>query len=136
VNDTFVDDVIADLKADIAEEYRVLAGEIERYVIDLISVPVAHGRGFVIRSAPGEPPRRDVGGLVASIHSEVIEGADGPDTITLSVYSDSPVATFLEYGTAVMAARPFLGPAFDFWADEVVGRSGKGIFRAGPVAGT
>jgi hypothetical protein len=60
---------------------------------------------FPPASAPGEPPHLRTGDLYASIgwFHDFREN-------TWAVYSDSPYAPFLEYGTAFLAARPFMLP--------------------------
>jgi len=58
------------------------------------------------RSAPGAPPATDTGELAREIASVI--DADGPGA---SVESGAAHSRFLEFGTARMAARPFLRPA-------------------------
>lgn len=61
-------------------------------------------------SAPGEYPATDTGMLVSSIHIEV--GKEGKDVVA-QVGSPLDYATYLEFGTTKMAARPFLQPSFE-----------------------
>lgn len=57
------------------------------------------------RSRPGNPPKTDTGRLVNSIY------VNREDNV-VEVGSNVKYATYLEFGTRFMAARPFLGPAF------------------------
>jgi len=59
-------------------------------------------------SSPGEAPASDTGTLVRSILSEV--EADG---LEVTVSAGTLYAKMLEYGTRLMGARPFLGPALN-----------------------
>jgi HK97 gp10 family phage protein len=58
-------------------------------------------------SAPGEAPAVDTGTLLNSLTSEL----EGPGTAV--VYTNVEYASYLEYGTSRMAARPFLTPAVE-----------------------
>lgn len=60
-------------------------------------------------SAPGEPPKTDLGGLAMSI----LVNVSLDDRKVINLVADAPYAVHLEYGTARMAARPFLTPAGD-----------------------
>lgn len=59
-----------------------------------------------VASAPGQPPAIDYGFLINSIHSE--EEKDGA-----TVATNAEAAVPLEFGTAKMAARPFMRPGVD-----------------------
>jgi len=58
-------------------------------------------------SAPGQPPMTDTGRLVNSIEFDKI------GDLTATVGSKLTYATYLEYGTNRMAARPFFRPAVE-----------------------
>ncbi|WP_152051825.1 HK97-gp10 family putative phage morphogenesis protein [Tautonia marina] len=60
-------------------------------------------------SAPGEAPASDTGRLVNSINSSV-EGLDG---VVVAGGGLVKYARMLEFGTARMAARPFMFPALE-----------------------
>ena len=60
-----------------------------------------------IASAEGDPPATDTGRLKNNIYFERL-GA-----LTAAVGSDLVYATYLEYGTSKMAARPFFRPAVE-----------------------
>lgn len=57
-------------------------------------------------SAPGEAPANDTGRLVASIVRSL-----QVELIAVDITAGTEYATWLEYGTRHMAARPFLRPA-------------------------
>lgn len=59
-------------------------------------------------SAAGEAPATDTGNLVNNIAISI----DG-DRLGASVESNAEYSTYLEFGTANMAARPFLQPALE-----------------------
>ena len=85
-----------------------------------------HGGKYYIRTVSdpkakfGVPVR--TGGLRASIMKEVV---GEKHIIKGRVWTDSPYANFLEFGTWKMAARPFMRPALYENAEEI-----KRIFRA------
>jgi hypothetical protein len=73
-----------------------------------LSVPVEYVTGpgggvIVIRSAPGESPRRETENLYDSVQSATEADAD---VISTSVDSDVPYAVYLQDGTERVAARP------------------------------
>jgi HK97 gp10 family phage protein len=62
-------------------------------------------------SAPGEFPAADSGRLHQSLTTAPVE--NGPQRFVVQTGANTPYATHLELGTAKMAPRPFMGPAFD-----------------------
>ncbi len=67
-------------------------------------------------SAPGEAPKSDTGTLVQNITLEKI----GRDGYTVGSRKGAPHGFWLEWGTSMMDARPWLTPAFNameklFW---------------------
>ena len=74
-------------------------------------------------SAPGETPAIDFGHLVNSIESSLI------DETSSQVATNSEAAPSLEFGTAHVAARPFMRPAADEHEDAVVKAVSKTIVR-------
>lgn len=56
------------------------------------------------RSLPGNPPRPDIGNLINSVGMRPIE------QFVYGVYVGMDYARDLEYGTAKVAARPFMAP--------------------------
>ncbi len=75
-------------------------------------------------SAPGEPPATDTGNLVNSIEVEKVR----PLTRHVNVHAE--YAPYLEYGTARMAARPFLQPSFEEERNSFTQDVGKLIAQA------
>lgn len=59
-------------------------------------------------SAPGEPPKTDLGGLAPSIFAELDQDKLGAEVGTNLAYGKH-----LEFGTTKMAARPWLGRTFE-----------------------
>lgn len=66
----------------------------------------------------------DTGYLQSSIEAVSIQAGK-----TAEVYANAPYAAYVEYGTYKMAAQPFLGPAFQQHAEELM------IEMAGPLIG-
>jgi HK97 gp10 family phage protein len=66
-------------------------------------------------SAPGEAPATDTGGLVNSGFQEMDEGA-----LEVQIGFAKFYAAFLEYGTRIMAKRPFLLPTVEEWKKKIV----------------
>lgn len=64
-----------------------------------------HGKTIHQASAPGEPPASDTGALVASVYAEPVA-----DELSVVVVVRKAYAAFLEFGTRLMAARPFVRP--------------------------
>lgn len=88
-------DKLASIVADALREY---GGELHDKVQENLSVPVEYVRGprggtIVIRSKPGEHPRRETGGLLSTIVDEVT--AEG-DQSRLMLSSDHPGAGHLQ----------------------------------------
>lgn len=69
--------------------------------------------GGGVPSAPGESPRKQTGELQASVGYAVDLRAR---TVTVTV--DHPAALALEYGTRIMAPRPYLRPALHEYRDR------------------
>jgi HK97 gp10 family phage protein len=72
-------------------------------------------------SAPGQPPMTDTGRLVNSIEFDRI------GDLTATVGSKLAYATYLEYGTSRMAARPFFRPAVEQIGPKFMARLEKAI---------
>jgi HK97 gp10 family phage protein len=70
------------------------------------------GRKFHTASAPGQTPAIDYGALLSSIASQ----RSGNSAI---VFTDKAYAPPLEFGTAKMAARPFMRPTLDKHREEI-----------------
>jgi hypothetical protein len=130
VNENFVENVMADLQSRIGRSTRDIVDQTKSHLQKLISVPVDYIRGprgglLVIRSKPGEPPRKETGryqgswGDSISVNGDIIEG---------SVYSDVIYGSYLVTGTKHMAARPHTQQSFEYMirvAPEQIGDSLK-----------
>lgn len=77
---------------------------------DVIGVRVQRVGSEVIRSEPGEPPRRDSSKLYDSLRSHVQR--DSATSAALSVSTDVEYAAWLEEGTGRMEARPWWAVTF------------------------
>ena len=96
---------------------------------------LAGGNGAVVRrrgqdiqiSAPGDPPANDLGTLQASIM--VRRGSSGK-VCTAYVDSTAEYSKALEFGTANMAARPFMQPALDANTKTINERIKAAVARA------
>lgn len=85
-----------------------LALKIRTIAVDLVhkGPKSGHMYGDHQASAPGEAPASDTGDLARSI--KVRKGEDG----TYYVVASASYASYLEFGTEQMEARPFMTPAF------------------------
>lgn len=72
-------------------------------------------------SAPGQPPMTDTGRLVNSVEFDKI------GDLTATVGSKLAYATYLEYGTSRMAARPFFRPAIEEIRPKYMARLEKAL---------
>lgn len=90
---------------DMMEPLAQIGGFMAEQVQEWLSVDVDRTGSKVIRSRPGEHPRRDSGRLFTSITHDI--AAQG-DVITVTVGTDAPYAHYLENGTSKMAERPIL----------------------------
>lgn len=69
-------------------------------------------------SAPGESPAADSGRLDQSITSVMTQ--EGPEVYQSQTGSNVDYGTYLELGTAKIAPRPWLAPAFEEEKDKVI----------------
>ncbi len=80
-----------------------------------IGIQVGHASGFVVRSQPGEPPRREKGELQASIYSNV--SRPEPNVVQLAIGSTADYASNLEFGGfsnfGEVLPRPFMRPSME-----------------------
>ncbi len=105
----------------ITQEFDSIGVEMVDDVRERISVPVEYvGDGIVIRSDPGEPPRREFGHLWASTDHSVGNGPRNDPQLT--VRNNAAYARRLEYGEGRLAARPFFGPLRATWITRIVPR--------------
>src|SRR4051812_47974766 len=92
------------IKSKTLKAIKAAGQDTENYIRQSISIP------YPPASSPGQPPHMRSGELLAGIGHSVDEQGDG---IVLSVTSQAPHSTYLEYGTAHMAPRPFMRPAYE-----------------------
>lgn len=109
------------LRSTFREQAQDVGAEVAADIKAAISTPVEYDGSKVIRSRPGEPPRKESGDLLDSIDFAV-EQFDG--TEQLSVYSDSKILGYLDGGTSTIEPRPVFGPAFERWAGPAADRLG------------
>jgi hypothetical protein len=107
--DRIMSGLTAQVKATMDAALRDTADDMRR----IISVPVVRSGGKVIRSKPGEPPRKDTGKLLASVQS-VVESLE-KDKVRGSVSTNVFYDVFLTNGTSKMAPRPYAGPTEAKW---------------------
>lgn len=85
-----------------------------------IGVPVERSGGRVIRSKPGEPPRRDTGRLQASVDAARIEN---DSHVVASVSVDTPYARKLND----QMDRPIFGDLLDQHTDAIADAVARGL---------
>lgn len=74
-----------------------------------IAAPVERVGSVIVRSAPGEPPRRDSSDLYNSVQRETLDAGTG--NVQGAIFTRNPVGKFMEYGTVHVLPRPFWAPA-------------------------
>jgi hypothetical protein len=122
----FADDLHREMETRVRKAVNDLAYACAEDVREAVSIEVEYVRGprggkRVIRSKPGEAPRKEKGSYINSITSQMNEG----EPISASAYTTSRIGVYLEDGTEKMAPRPHWGPAFRRWSE----RAAKFIFR-------
>lgn len=106
------------IAAELEQAARGFGARVENHVRDKLSVPVEYVTGprggtRVIRSLPGEPPRRETGNLQGSIQARFFfEGS------TIAVELDSPVGYAVPL--QVERDRPIFSDLPDLFGDEWV----------------
>lgn len=97
------------IESAMAEIVAKVGHDIEREAKDSME-----GGGFPhVPSAPGQPPHVDSGNLKDSIRFDMTGQLEG------EVAAAAEYAAYLEFGTAHMAARPFMTPAVDHVAGGI-----------------
>jgi hypothetical protein len=96
-------EVFDDIAAEMGPALSGVGAAMVETIQEFISIDVQRAKGRVIRSAPGEHPRRDTGRLFGSIAQDVEREGD---LFTITVDTDTPYAPYLEFGTSKMAIRP------------------------------
>ena len=74
---------------------------------ELIGIQVVYQGAEVIRSLPGEPPRREFGNLQ---NSQMIETTISQDRIEGILYTDNIIGAYLEHETGTISPRPHYAP--------------------------
>lgn len=120
----FVESVMQSINSRLRQSMDDLVAEAGGDLRDSISIQVEVSRGprggrVLARSRPGEPPRRETGGYLESIHDAVEQ--DG-DRITGRIYTDSEIGGYLEHGTDKMEARPHFAPCYERWREKASAR--------------
>ena len=116
----------------LAHSARELEHEIKRSILDNPRRGPPYVRGHPTRtgraSAPGDPPADDLGQLARDV--TLMIDADGYGA---TVESRAAHSRFLEFGTAEMAARPFMFPAFERHRARIVKRIAAALRGAAGV---
>jgi len=120
LSDPVTDEIMARILAQAEQVMGEMAEDAAQDMRDLISVPVSRTKGKVIRSAPGEPPRKDSGALQASVKATVDQHEK--DKVVATVTTDVPYDVYLRDGTKKMAPRPFHGPIEAKWENILENR--------------
>jgi hypothetical protein len=118
----FADTLIDDLRERATTAFDEFGREVLEALRQSVSVPVGRAGSRVIRSAPGEPPRREFADYIASLGTET---AFLPAGVSASVFTDMQRGRWLEDGTSRMQPRPHFAPIFDRYAAlaaEAIGR--------------
>lgn len=111
-----IDQVFARLRDKLVRGVAAVGKAAQADIEESISVPV--GRDFagnaVIRSAPGEPPRRDESQLYGNVESAVFSRPNVIGSVVSSSRPETPsVPQELEFGGVRVAPRPYMAPAMD-----------------------
>jgi hypothetical protein len=109
----FEDKIIADIRARAVGAFASLGEEIADDLRETISIPVERIGSSLIRSLPGEPPRKETGGYRLTIEDDT---QDEGDRVRTSIFTDSVIGKYLEYGTSRMAARPHFAEIYEKYA--------------------
>ena len=100
-----------------------------KFAIELITTGARSGITYFktkqkishVASAPGEPPKSDMGTLVQNITIEKI-GEKGADGYTVGSRKGAPHGFFLEFGTSKMLPRPWLSVALQKMQQAMKGK--------------
>ena len=92
-----------------------IALEMKQEVKNLLDIPVSKNGAKIVRSRPGQPPRKSSGNLQNSV--DYLLEQKGTE-ISIKVFCDNsaPYALYLEYGTQKTAPRPFMLPTLNKYA--------------------
>ena len=88
-----------------------VAQDMQASIKAALNIPVERKDGKLLRSSPGEAPRRQSGNLRESIETRVIKDGNQISLIAGDLKGKAPYALYLEYGSLSLEPRPFLLPA-------------------------
>lgn len=81
--------------------------------------PFRKGQSKIIRSRPGDPPRKETGELFNSFFTQTAQQGGNVEGLLFSVSrterGDAQKDVYLEYGTSKMAPRPHWARMIEFW---------------------
>lgn len=109
-----------EIDAELREKFELLGTQMDDKVREWIGIDVGFAKGRIVRSKPGEHPRKETGRLQGSFDNEATL-EDG--VIKVTVFTDVPYAIFLQNGTSKMAKRPIIDgllELFDPQLDDIV----------------
>lgn len=111
--------IVRDLTDELAETFEATGGEMVADIRNDISVPVQYLRKpyRIVRSKPGESPRRETGDLWRGVQMEV--DRPDPESVSLEVFCTVLYGKYLETGTDKMERRPWWETAWLRWRDRV-----------------
>ena len=92
------------------------------------------GAGHVA-SLPGQPPNNDTGVLANNIEVNQADSQGNASQLVVTVSSDAPYASPLEFGTSKMAARPYMLPALRKNKQNIANKIRVGINKANKTEG-
>jgi hypothetical protein len=99
----------ADVVQEVAGAMRLYGEEVATDLRESLSVPVQYVGSRIIRSKPGERPRKETGKYRGTVATDTtIEGR----RVVTRIGPRSHIAEFLEDGTSRMAPRPHVGPLY------------------------
>lgn len=113
----FTEDCMALIDGAVNESLDVLGGQYAADVKESLDISVEYVGSEVIRSKPGERPRRETGELQDATRHEVDRLLF--DETELSILNDCPHAAPLEFGTQTVLPRPFMAPALERITDKL-----------------
>lgn len=119
--------ILADIDARFAGPMENLALTMRDEMRELIGIQVEYAGGDIIRSLPGEAPRREFGNLQ---DSQQIDVTVNQNEISATLFTDSLIGAYLEHGTSRILPRPHYEPyakRVESLAAEMFGFSAAGV---------
>lgn len=115
-------EIVDDLHERAREAFDEFGHEVLDALRESVSVPVTYIGSRAIRSAPGEPPRREFADYLGSLGAEL---TFIPAGVSTTIFTDMLRGRWLELGTKSILPRPHWKPIFDRYATlaaEAIGR--------------